>query len=119
MERSYADYGEYGGRDYFELMADLNKEYIKANYGKWNPDHETIEKLFSKNWKALTEKEFQKKRHLGVMIYSDSWSMNFDMMENPDDRKELEKLYSHKRGVFLDLHSHLNGIVLSVSMSEA
>ena len=95
VERSYGDYGEYGGRDYYELMADLNFEVIKSVYGKWHMD---IDELFSKDWKSLTKEEFREKRSIGVDIYFDSWSPTFDLMEEPEACAELEKSFNHLRG---------------------
>ena len=95
VERSYGDYGEYGGRDYFELMADLNKDYILREHPRLVSKDEA--EVFNKDWRTLTEEELRVKRHCGVYIYFDSWSPTFDLMEEPETCAELEKSFDHTR----------------------
>lgn len=67
-ETCYEGYGVFGGRDFYELLADINKGIVL-----WRNDYskETFEEIFAKNFKDLTEKELRQKRNAGVSLWFD------------------------------------------------
>lgn len=73
-ETCYKGYGVFGGRDFYELLADMNKDIVLRRN-----DHrkEKFDGVFSKDYKILTADEQNVKRNAGLSLW-------FNFIE-PDD----------------------------------
>lgn len=69
-ETCYEGYGIFGGRDFYELLADINKDIIfwKNNHQK-DYDNDNLKEIFSKDFKDLTDDELTHKRNLGIDLW--------------------------------------------------
>lgn len=67
-ETCYEGYGVFGGRDFYELLADINKDIVL-----WHEEcrREMLEEIFAKDIKDLTEKELRIKRAAGIDLWFD------------------------------------------------
>lgn len=67
-EDSYKGYGIFGGRDFYELLADINKnESIILDKAK--NDIEKFNLVFAKDFKDLTQDELKYKREFGIVLW--------------------------------------------------
>lgn len=67
-EDGYEGYGVFGGRDFYELLADVNKiESSKLDRAK--NDIEKFNYVFTKDFKDLTHDELKYKREFGIDLW--------------------------------------------------
>jgi len=64
-EEGYEGYGRFGGRDFYELLADINKDIILAE----NPNDEELKQIMSKKFEDLTEDDIDEKRSRGIDLW--------------------------------------------------
>lgn len=74
VETAYKGYGIFGGRDFYELFADINRDYILNHFKKLESEkeHEDSVKLYNKKFEELTEEDIDEKRSDGIYIWFDS-----------------------------------------------
>lgn len=65
VEDNYEGYGVFGGRDFYELLADMNRDLISTCLKEYN--HRDVD--LHKPYKELTEDELMFKRHIGIGLW--------------------------------------------------
>lgn len=74
-EDDYDGYGHFGGRDFYELLADINKDLIVSDYIRshkdclFEDDLLALKELLNKDWKTLSNDELRKKRSRGISVW--------------------------------------------------
>lgn len=65
-EMCYKGYGVFGGRDYYELLADMNTKIALRDYDFKRKEYE---ELLSKKFEDLTADDIGKKRSVGIHLW--------------------------------------------------
>ena len=68
-EEGYEGYGVFGGRDFYELFADINKDTVKQYCPTLMKRFDDYDKVMSKPFKELTKDEINVKRLLGIDLW--------------------------------------------------
>ena len=68
-EDEYEGYGEFGGRDFYELLADINKDIIKQYLPDYMKKIDNFDEVMAKPYKELTKDEVDDKRLLGIDLW--------------------------------------------------
>lgn len=68
-EEGYEGYGEFDGRDFYELFADINREIIEKYACGLIRDKEEYLAIMNKPYKDLDKDELQKKRMMGIDLW--------------------------------------------------
>ncbi len=90
-EEAYEGYGIFGGRDFYELFADINKQQ-SSELDRAKDDIKKFEEIFSKEYKDLTHDELKYKRRFGIDLWFKYIEPPYDLRNQADPYKVISPI---------------------------